>query len=321
MTGVTVVIPLYNKQKYVKRAVDSVISQTHQFFEIIIVNDGSTDGGPVKVAEIKDDRVRIVHQDNLGESAARNKGISEAQYELIAFLDADDQWEPEFLENCVRIAGTYPDAGMIGTAYKVFSPEGKVQYPKFKYVPAEEGIIDNYFKTALVKSPVCSSAVVIRKEVFDKIGCFAVGIHYGPDTIMWSKIALNYPVAFINKFFANIHKDVKGRVSIKYEVVDDFPLFDYVRSLGMNINDEDNFYIKEYVYYNYLLRAGRFLRSGNRKMASLFLSKAKATKLCRQNYLLGKIALYLPRLVLKYSTKIWNKINNKLYYDLFRSVL
>lgn len=94
---ISVVIPLYNKEKQIKRTLQSVLTQTFQDFEIVIVNDGSTDNSVIEVEKLKDPRIRLVHQKNAGVSAARNKGIEEAKYELIAFLDADDEWQSEYL--------------------------------------------------------------------------------------------------------------------------------------------------------------------------------------------------------------------------------
>lgn len=197
--------PLYNKEKYIKRAVDSILSQTHQCFELIIVTDGSTDSSLIKVEGINDKRIRIIDQENLGESAARNRGIEEAKHDLIAFLDADDQWEPEFLENIVSIAEKYPHVGIIDTAFTKVNIEGETIYPELKSVPAEEGIIDNFFKAVLDCNLICTSSMAVRKEVFTQLGGFTVGMRRGQDAIMLSKIVLNYPIAFINKFLAVVY--------------------------------------------------------------------------------------------------------------------
>jgi len=306
--NISVVIPLYNKERHINRAIHSILSQTHQYFEIIVVNDGSTDGGLAKVKEIKDKRIRIFNQENSGVSAARNKGIDEAKYDLIAFLDADDQWEPEFIENIVRVAAIYPDAGMIGAASKIVSYREKIKYPEFKFVPLEEGIIDNYFKAACEWPPIHISAAAVRKEVFNKLGGFTVGMRYGQDNFMLCKIALHYPVAFINKFFAIRYENADNRVSKRYEVINDFPLFEYINSLDLKIDDENYYYIKEYIYQKYLLIAGRSLRNGDKRMASFYIFKSKQTKLNKRLYILGKIALYLPKPILNIFIGIWGKI-------------
>ena len=95
---ISVVIPLYNKERYIERAVYSVLSQTFQQFEIVIVNDGSTDGSVSVIERMNNPLIRLIHQKNGGVSAARNRGIEEARFEYIAFLDADDEWKENHLE-------------------------------------------------------------------------------------------------------------------------------------------------------------------------------------------------------------------------------
>ena len=98
----SVIIPLYNKAPYIERAVKSVLSQDYPHFEIIVVNDGSSDGGEKIVTKLEDERLKLVSQKNAGVSAARNTGAKEAQYEYLAFLDGDDTWEPNFLSELVK---------------------------------------------------------------------------------------------------------------------------------------------------------------------------------------------------------------------------
>ena len=95
---ISVVIPLYNKEKQIRATLESVLSQAFQDFEIVIVNDGSTDRSVEEAAAVCDKRIRVVHQKNAGVSAARNRGIEEARGEFIAFLDADDRWKSEYLQ-------------------------------------------------------------------------------------------------------------------------------------------------------------------------------------------------------------------------------
>lgn len=312
LKNISVVIPLYNKEKYIKRAINSVKAQTYQCFELLVVNDGSTDNGLAKVKEIEDERLRIFNQTNLGESAARNKGIAEAKYDLIAFLDADDQWEPECLENMAYIANKYENAGIISVAYKIINPEGKMIYPDFKFVPKKEGIIENYFKAALLTQPVCASSLVVRREVFDKLGGFAVGMRHGPDTFMWAKVALNYPIAFIYKFLATIYENTDDRVSTNYKLVDDIPLFQYITSLDKEIEEEEYFYIREFVYLRYLWSAKRCLRTGDKKRARIFISKAKGTELFKNKYIRYKKRLYLSYPVISSLFILWRKLKKQL---------
>ena len=114
---ISVVIPLYNKEQYIERAVYSVLSQTFQQFEIVIVNDGSTDGSASVIERMDNPLIRLIHQKNGGVSAARNRGIEEARFEYIAFLDADDEWKENHLEIIAGLISKFPECGVFGTSY------------------------------------------------------------------------------------------------------------------------------------------------------------------------------------------------------------
>ncbi|NIA10441.1 MAG: glycosyltransferase, partial [Nitrospiraceae bacterium] len=136
MPKVSAVIPLYNKAPYIQRALRSVLAQIFQDFEIIVIDDGSTDDGAQIVKSIPDKRIRLIQQENAGVSAARNRGIKEAKGDLIAFLDADDAWKSEFLETILRLKKKFPEAGAYATAYEMVFPSGKIVVPKFKAIPS-----------------------------------------------------------------------------------------------------------------------------------------------------------------------------------------
>src|ERR1017187_2762295 len=104
---VSVIVPLYNKSTWIDRCLDSILGQTFTHFEIVVVDDGSTDDGPAKVAARGDERIRLIRQANAGPGAARNRGVSEARGELIAMLDADDAWDSDYLAESVRLLEGY----------------------------------------------------------------------------------------------------------------------------------------------------------------------------------------------------------------------
>jgi glycosyltransferase involved in cell wall biosynthesis len=197
----SVIIPLYNKAATVERALRSILNQTVQDFEIIVVNDGSTDDSANVVAAINDSRIRIIHQVNQGVSAARNSGIAEARNELIAFLDADDEWMPVFLETIRRMVIRYPDCGLYATRYYIGIDLIKKRMAILNGLSFEyEGILQQYFNVALVSEPpLWSSAVVVRKSAFYAIGGFPIGIRIGEDLLTWAKLAINFPIAYSAK--------------------------------------------------------------------------------------------------------------------------
>ena len=232
----SVIIPLYNKAPYIRKALGSVLAQTYTDYELIIVDDGSTDGS-AEIAEamlneairqqgyeakgtedeVKGYRLKVkgkensgaetngyklspinyklIRQANSGVSAARNTGVAASTGDYVAFLDADDWWNPTYLERMAQLTNDYPDAGLYACNYyyhkdgvniiKVDIPTGYFNYPK------------EYFKNFAM--PVTSISVVIPRKVLSDIGGFPIGIKLGEDFLLWSKIALCYPVAFLNE--------------------------------------------------------------------------------------------------------------------------
>jgi len=210
---ISVVIPLYNKAPYIQRALDSVLAQSMQSFEVIVVDDGSTDGGGHIVKANVDPRIRLIEQKNAGVSVARNRGIAEAQAELIAFLDADDAWKPAFLATIQKLHQAFPEAGMYATAYEIGRMDGIRTRPNFFNMPNEpwEGIIPNYFKASWGEPPISASSVAIPKKTFATVGNFPVGVHRGEDLDMWLRAALKYPVAFSSQSQAVYFQDTNHR--------------------------------------------------------------------------------------------------------------
>ncbi len=221
--GFSVVIPLFNKELHIERAIHSVLLQTFRFFEIIVIDDGSTDKGTEIVKNLKNPSLRLYSQTNQGVSAARNEGIKKAEYDLIAFLDADDEWKPDFLETIKRLLQKYPEAGIFATAYEIIMPNGRIQRPHLKHIPSPpwEGILPNYFRAALGEPPVWTSACVIPKRVFNAVGGFSIGIKRGEDLDMWARIALKYPVAYTRYIGAIWHKDASNR-ACNHNIIDEF---------------------------------------------------------------------------------------------------
>lgn len=212
---VSVVIPLYNKELHIKRTINSVLAQKIQDFEIIVIDDGSTDKSSQVVRDFTDPRIRLIQQENAGVSAARNKGIEEAKADLIAFLDADDEWYPSFLETVFRLREKYPEAGVYATAYLFCNSRGERKVAMYKKIEPSpwEGLVKSYFSSvAEGEHLVCSSAVCIPKNILIMENGFKVGISWGEDDDMWGRIALKYPVAFSWQTGAIYHKEATNRL-------------------------------------------------------------------------------------------------------------
>lgn len=183
---VSVVIPAYNAAGFIARAVDSVLAQTWQRREILVVNDGSTDA-TVQVLEAYGDAIRVIHQANGGLSSARNRGIKEAAGELIAFLDADDRWLPDKLARQVAILAANPEIGFCSTRTRVEAPDGTASGEWL--CPQLEGTL---LRTLFLRNgsiPGSGSGVMARRHLFDRVGRFDQTLRSLEDIDMWMRLA------------------------------------------------------------------------------------------------------------------------------------
>lgn len=219
----SIIIPLYNKAAYVQDAVKSVLQQTYTDWELIIVDDGSTDDSVEKVKRCIEEfhmqpiegqsdsymsvahtPVYLVRQANAGVAAARNRGAELARSEYLCFLDADDWWNVTFLEEMAHLIATHPQAGLYASNYVYYKP-GKTHVA----LDLPTGYI-NYPQVYLRSSamPVWTGAVCMPRQVFMEMGGFPVGIRLGEDFLLWAKTAMHYPVAFLNDALAIYNNDV-----------------------------------------------------------------------------------------------------------------
>jgi glycosyltransferase involved in cell wall biosynthesis len=216
--NISVVIPLYNKEKYILRTITSVLNQTVSPAEIIVIDDGSTDNSAREVEKIIDNRIHLVRQKNAGEGAARNRGVLEANCDLIAFLDADDEWKPSFLETVTRMYNNFPDCGAYATSYEILTSKGEVIHPYLEGIPPEPwiGLIPNFVKMSQHGSPLSSSSVVIPKKIFTLLGGFPEKVTQGADRMMWFKLGIRYPIAISSSSQAIYHTEATDRACYAY---------------------------------------------------------------------------------------------------------
>jgi len=186
----SVVIPLYNKELSIRNTIQSVLDQTCQDFEIVVVNDGSTDNSAAVVEAIEDDRIRLIHQKNQGVSAARNRGIEEARYEWIAFLDGDDLWGKAHLQEISLMMQKFPNEKVFVTSF-----EYSDKRPMFRHSRSEPIFkVENYFKEAMKESLMWTSIVVVHKSCIDEVGGFNENLKHGEDLDLWARLAKQYHI-------------------------------------------------------------------------------------------------------------------------------
>lgn len=295
---VSVVIPLYNKAPYVERAVWSVLAQTEQEFEVIVVDDGSTDGGATIVERFADPRIRLIVQENRGASVARNRGIRESGADVVAFLDADDEWHPTFLETVLDLRRRYPEAGAYATAYAVYNPDGGIRVASIAAVPPPpwSGLLPNYFRSAtLGEPPVSASSVAIPRAVLDETGGFDEGYWWGEDVDLWGRIAFRYPIAFTRQVGAVYHTDIASRVCTRVEPVPENPFVASARQAverGL-IPPEMLDDVREYVAAKQLQTAARNIRAGRPDLARANLARCP-TRLYRRRKVAYSLMALIP---------------------------
>lgn len=214
---VSIVIPLYNKAPYVERALDSIRIQTFSDFEVIVVDDGSTDDGASVVARYRDPRVRLLSQSNSGPGPARNAGIAEARGEFIAFLDADDEWLTTYLEEgLLSLEKLGPGVAAISSGYLEY-PSGESREKMWR----RRGINQEAFRVkpetapALVVSMLAymtPPSTLARADVIRKWGGFYSHERclFAEDALLWLKVLLNETVAFNLKPLVKIHSEASG---------------------------------------------------------------------------------------------------------------
>lgn len=209
----SVIIPLYNKAPYVAKTIGSVLAQTFTDYELVIMDDGSKDDSfeIAKNAIESHPQCHLYKQENAGVSMARNNAVALTHGDYLCFLDADDWWNPTFLEEMSNLIAAFPEAGIYGTSYTIVNEtKHKTRVSPIGVEPGfEKGYINYcqvYAKTLAM--PLTSISVAIPRPVFDEMGGFPREIKLGEDFLLWIRIALKYKVAFLNKPLAYYNQDV-----------------------------------------------------------------------------------------------------------------
>ncbi len=206
----TVVIPLYNKEKYIKRTLNSVLKQTFTNFEIVIVDDGSTDKSCEIVEAINDPRIRLIRQENGGPSKARNRGILEAKGEFIAFLDADDEWLPEKLEKHHEF---HKENQNIVWSCSAFQASGGKREEHISYT--KNGVIEDALDAIMDGMTITSSTAVIKKSVFDNDRLlFNEAFKRSEDREVWYKVACHYyHIGYLPESLSTVYVNTLGSLN------------------------------------------------------------------------------------------------------------
>lgn len=309
---ISIVIPLYNKESNITNALNSVLAQTFQNFEVVVVDDGSTDNGAAVVEQYADSRIRLIRQENAGVSAARNKGIAEARGEYVAFLDADDEWLPEFLEEIVALQHEFPACRAQATNY-TFNSYGAKSSTILRKIPfkGERGVLTNYFEVASCSHPpVWTSAVCIERKLLQEIGGFPVGVKSGEDLWVWAHVAVRThwayslnPKSIYNIEQLYVHEKSK-RIHDKVDCVGD-----KLVALLQQIEKNRKYELKKYISHWYKMRTSVSLRVGDVKNTWKYGCKALYYNLCNYKVFLMMAMVLFPQKIKKEIFHLYNTMN------------
>ncbi|MBH8566029.1 glycosyltransferase [Nostoc sp. CENA67] len=229
MPKVTVLMPVYNGEIYLQEAIDSILSQTFQDFEFLIINDGSTDSTREIICSYDDPRIRLIDNDcNLGLTQSLNKGLKLAEGEFIARQDADDISEPERLAKQVTFLETHPEVALVGTWYKDIDPQGKLI--EKRNLPCNSTQIR---WEILFYCPFVHSAVMFHKyTILEQIGFYDEAYSYAQDYDLWWRIARSLKMINLNEYLVNLRINPSSMTATYGNIVDDEPLQIKFNNLG-----------------------------------------------------------------------------------------
>lgn len=209
---ISIVIPLFNKESYIGKTIKSVLLQTFPNFEVWVVDDGSTDNSLNVLGSFSDDRIQVLKQQHQGVSAARNNGLAKARFDWVAFLDADDWWDPHFLEALVAIVQLHPELKMVCSGRTRIFETNEERYEN-PLLPTEGhfGWVDYFEVIARYGAPpINASNALIKKKAIQAVGGFRVGQQTYEDHDLWMRLALQAPLGVFNKNLSYYRK-IQGK--------------------------------------------------------------------------------------------------------------
>ena len=247
---------------------------------------------------MSDLRIRLINQVNAGELAARNRGIKASKANYIAFLDADDEWKPSFLEEVANLLYMYPGCGAYATSYEIIEENKKTYYPCFSGMPRDRAcIIPNIFRVLQTGLPFNASSIMISKQVLTQIDGFPVGVKRGGDLITWIKIGLEYPIAYSNSRQSIYHREAINRACNVFDVgFDETERQAYLKNILKN-KKLDNVIRKDLTDYYVLAlldSAKEAIVSGKLHHAKKILNAARGNNKYKFKWLLLKMSSAIP---------------------------
>lgn len=299
MPKITVLIPLYNKEADIAQTLDTVLQQTMDDFELLVIDDGSTDGGLQVVKSLQDPRIRVIAQENSGVAKTRNKGVREARSNWVAFMDADDFWHPFHLEQLLEIQRRHPEARWVGCAYeKRFTQQNivPIKAPVMDKPSGWIGAIDAYFEESLYDTLAWTSALAFNKDFFMELGGFDSGITHGAgeDTDLWLRAALQAPLYFCNRVSARHNQDSSNRISHTPTLKRDYMDLDRYEPFTDRFSG-----LKQYLDLNRYSLALQHKMAGDKTNYTRYKTQIDKSSLSKRQKMLLQLPVWLLKLLMR----------------------
>ncbi len=293
----SIIIPLFNKEKYIVNTINSILHQDFNDFEIIIVDDGSTDASLEKIKYFLSDKVSLIeHDKNKGLSATRNTGIKNAKANYIAFIDADDTWLPHYLKTIKYLIDTFIEA-------RIYAANMQYVYPK-QTIAIDNKLIDfpsdykgyiNFFKENLKQGLYCINTVCYHKSVFEKVGYFDEKITFSEEIDFYIRSHLKFKFAYDTTVCSNYYMEIQNQLSqsnIANKIVPNYDLYDsYCETVP---------YFKKFLDIQRYILAKNLKMNGDKTRHRKILKNIDFSNLNLKQQILLKVPIYLLKKISKF---------------------
>ncbi len=288
----SIIVPVYNKEFFLGDCLNSIKNQNFTYFEIILVNDGSTDSSLKIMKDFKDENplldILIIDQKNQGVSAARNNGIKNSKYDFLCFLDADDFWIENHLYEISLLISDFSEASIFSSSFIV---RKKNNTTINKICDIERGYVTNFFESSLKNDVVISSNVCVRKKCFIDVS-FPVGVTLTEDLYVWVTFALKFKFAYNNSVTVVVNQFDDNSRAKRYEQLP-YVVLSYFQN--------DDFYVKKFI--SYVSLAHLYVYKSNNNIYNYLKFSLFIFKFNKKLFLISFFILFIPMFILNFLKK------------------